>query len=72
MFRQQSMGVCHRCGWRGTITKVSRLNAEERELARGFGRICADCLSDLHSVTHSPAPAERAKSKEDPTRGQTV
>lgn len=49
-------GVCHRCGWKGSVTKLAR-----RERARlgtkEFGRLCSDCVGDLVRIASAPVKA---------------
>ena len=40
-------GVCHRCGWRGPVTKVTRADRRQMQIGRAFGRICAECRVSL-------------------------
>jgi hypothetical protein len=45
--RRTRSGVCHRCGWRGSVTKVTRSDRRHMQIGRSFGRVCAECLELL-------------------------
>jgi hypothetical protein len=36
-------GVCHRCGWKGPVTKIHVTTRIVQPSVRGYGRLCADC-----------------------------
>ena len=36
-------GVCHRCGWKGPVTKIHVTTRIVQPPLRGYGRLCADC-----------------------------
>jgi hypothetical protein len=40
-------GTCHRCGWKGPVTKVTRHDRRRLETGRSFGRLCEECMTDL-------------------------
>jgi hypothetical protein len=44
---RQTVGACHRCGWRGPLSKVTRQDRKRLALGRTYGRICRDCALDL-------------------------
>ena len=59
---KQTSGVCHRCGWRGPVSKVGRNDRKHLHIDRSYGRLCADCASDL--LRHqSGQPAHQAARK---------
>lgn len=46
--RKHRHGVCHRCGWSGSVVRVSR--GKWWALVRanqGYGRLCDECVEDL-------------------------
>jgi hypothetical protein len=45
--RKQRNGICHRCGWKGPVSKVSRHDRKQLNTGRSFGRLCSDCIEDL-------------------------
>lgn len=45
-------GVCHRCGWAGEVSRVTRQLRKRLQIGRSFGRLCDDCFKDLH---HPPS-----------------
>ncbi len=46
-FGTDSSGVCHRCGWRGSVLKVTRRKRRRHHLEGSFSRLCRECLTDL-------------------------
>jgi hypothetical protein len=45
-------GVCHRCGWRGPVGKISRRSRHRLKPVVNFGRLCDDCVTTfLHGRT---------------------
>ena len=40
-------GTCHRCGWSGKVSKVSRKRRKGLSIGRKYGRLCPDCVTDL-------------------------
>jgi hypothetical protein len=40
-------GTCHRCGWKGSVSKVGRNDRKRLGIDRQYGRLCEDCASDL-------------------------
>jgi hypothetical protein len=48
-------GVCHRCGWAGEVSKVTRQLRKRLQIGRSFGRLCDDCLKDLHHLPSTGA-----------------
>jgi hypothetical protein len=49
-------GVCHRCGWKGSVTKLARRERARLD-AKEFGRLCSDCVDDLVRIASAPAKA---------------
>lgn len=45
--RKQRYGTCHRCGWKGSVSKVDRQDRKQLGTGRTFGRLCDDCVDDL-------------------------
>jgi hypothetical protein len=45
--RESRPGVCHRCGWKGMVTKISRSARQAMEEERPVRRLCHECASDL-------------------------
>ena len=45
--RRWAQGRCHRCGWRGSVTKVRRPDRSVIGSGRAYGRLCQECLSEL-------------------------
>jgi hypothetical protein len=58
--RAPRSGVCHRCGWRGMVSRVVDRPRRFRTLAQGYGRLCIDCAADLipsrHPLTRTAPP----------------
>jgi hypothetical protein len=54
--RKQRPGVCHRCGWTQSVSKVGRI--DRHRLSTSFRRLCNECLEDLH---RGQAGKERGK-----------
>ena len=55
-------GACHRCGWKGPVSKVGRHDRKRLHVDRSYGRLCADCASEL--LRHQSArPAHQAAQK---------
>jgi hypothetical protein len=52
-------GVCHRCGWRGSVAKVGRRNRALLRTDRACGRLCDECVEDL-LADRGRSPGERA------------
>ena len=46
-------GVCHRCGWTGSVSKVNRADRKRLKSGRSFGRLCDECIDELlrHQAT---------------------
>ncbi len=40
-------GVCHRCGWRGSVSKVGRRRRAQFRTSQVYGRLCDECVEDL-------------------------
>lgn len=40
-------GLCHRCGWRGYVTKVRRHDRKLLGIDRAYGRLCQECVGAL-------------------------
>jgi hypothetical protein len=60
-------GTCHRCGWDGPVGRLPRQADGPRSSARKFGRLCAECASDLiqpeePTVLPEQAPLVRTRS----------
>ena len=45
--RRHRPGVCHRCGWRGLVSKLTRADRRRLKIGRTFGRICDECADSL-------------------------
>ena len=45
--RKARPGVCHRCGWKGMVSKISRSDRQTVEVDRSVSRLCHECASDL-------------------------
>ena len=45
--RKQRPGVCHRCGWAGQVSRVSRADRRQMKTGKEFGRLCPDCVEYL-------------------------
>ena len=45
--RKQRHGVCHRCGWAGSVSKVTRADRRRMGTGGAFGRLCGDCVAAL-------------------------
>jgi len=45
--RKRRPGVCHRCGWAGSVSKIGRADRRRMKTGRAFGRLCDDCVDDL-------------------------
>jgi hypothetical protein len=43
--RKPRPGVCHRCGWRGLVGKVSRRDRRFSVVAHDYARLCEDCTT---------------------------
>jgi hypothetical protein len=51
-------GVCHRCGWSGSVWKIRRRTRKELQTNQRYGRLCDECRVDLQrSALPHPAPA---------------
>jgi hypothetical protein len=46
-FNKKLRGVCHRCGWSGTVAKVKRRERSLLNVGHEYGRLCEDCIKDL-------------------------
>jgi len=46
-FHRQRHGVCHRCGWSGSVTKVGRRDRSHLKSSQVYGRLCDECIDDL-------------------------
>jgi len=40
-------GVCHRCGWRGLVSRVGWADGRRMKTGRAFGRLCDECYAFL-------------------------
>jgi hypothetical protein len=54
---KQRHGTCHRCGWKGSVSKVGRSDRKRLGIDREYGRLCQDCASDLARNKHGNQPA---------------
>ena len=45
--RKQRYGTCHRCGWRGSVVRVTRRDRKRSLGDRTFTRLCEDCVDEL-------------------------
>jgi len=45
--RPHRPGVCHRCGWSGSVSKVMRADRRRMKMGRAFGRLCDECTDVL-------------------------
>ncbi len=52
-------GVCHRCGWKGPVVRVSRRLRRELHTGHTYGRLCDDCVAEL--VAEPTAAADQKK-----------
>ena len=43
----QRQGVCHRCGWPGTVGVVRGRDRRILKTGHRFGRLCHDCANDI-------------------------
>ena len=46
--RKPRPGTCHRCGWRGMVSRVSRHERQELGIDHSVSRVCKECTTDLH------------------------
>jgi hypothetical protein len=72
MVRHWRGGVCHRCGWRGSVGHVGRRYRHQVKPA-AFGRLCEDCITTIfhgRTVVSHPHWIHRAEPK--PERRQQV
>jgi hypothetical protein len=42
--RKHRFGVCHRCGWSGSVSRVRREDHRQIGTGRAFRRLCDDCF----------------------------
>ncbi len=52
-------GVCHRCGWSGSVAKVGRRLRAHFRTSQVYGRLCDECVQDLLR-DEEPARGEQA------------
>lgn len=45
--RAHRPGVCHRCGWNGSVCRVTRGDRRRMKTGRAFGRLCDQCAEAL-------------------------
>jgi hypothetical protein len=45
--RGQRQGVCHRCGWAGTVGVVRGRDRRILKTGHRFGRLCQECVNDI-------------------------
>jgi hypothetical protein len=45
--RGQRHGVCHRCGWAGTVGVVRGRDRRILKTGHRFGRLCQECVNDI-------------------------
>jgi|NGEPerStandDraft_6_1074524.scaffolds.fasta_scaffold37557_4 hypothetical protein len=66
MVPKARQGVCHRCGWSGTVAEVRRDDRKRMNTGRMYGRLCSECVDDLlhnQSFLRSPEATGRANLK---------
>jgi hypothetical protein len=53
-------GVCHRCGWSGSVSKIDRRTRKQLQTDQRYGRLCGECRADLQrsALTH-PSPSSQ-------------
>ncbi len=56
-------GTCHRCGWKGAVTRVGRHDRKRLNTGRTFGRLCEECVSDLLGTERAPGEAKPTRRK---------
>ncbi len=39
--------MCHRCGWKGVVGRVSRRDRKHMQSGHAYGRLCQECVADL-------------------------
>jgi hypothetical protein len=42
-------GACHRCGWRGMVSKLSGPDRKTLGTGRAYGRLCPECIDELRT-----------------------
>ena len=57
--RTRRPGVCHRCGWKGPVSRVTRADRRRLKTGRAFSRICDDCIATLLGRPQPDAPAAK-------------
>jgi hypothetical protein len=57
-------GVCHRCGWRETVTRVGRRDRKVLGTGQHYGRLCGDCRVDLTAGHSAPRRVNPVRSYE--------
>jgi hypothetical protein len=53
-----SHGACQRCGWRSTITRISRRERRELGMDLFVTRVCTECTEDLRALS-AQGPVEQ-------------
>ncbi len=67
-----SHGACQRCGWRGTITRISRRERRELGMDLFVTRVCAECTGDLRALSASGPAEDRRLAHLTPVRSYNV
>jgi len=52
-------GVCHRCGWSGPVSRVTRADRRRLKTGRAFGRVCDECIDTLLGREQADAAASQ-------------
>lgn len=60
MMHEQRHGVCHRCGWPGSVSRVGINERRRTGTGHSYGRLCTECLDTL-SVRHQTAEPRLAE-----------
>jgi hypothetical protein len=61
--RRRRLGVCHRCGWTGLVSRVGREDRRRIGMGRALGRLCDDCFVDLLAAPSAEGGATTAPDK---------
>lgn len=59
--RPHRAGVCHRCGWSGSVCRVARADRRRMKNGRAFGRLCDPCIEALLGRSSVEVPTDRPK-----------
>jgi hypothetical protein len=46
---KEFQGACHRCGWRGPVSRVSAADRKSFGTGRAYGRLCTECIGELRA-----------------------